>query len=175
MKKKRFAQVLVLLLAFLLTVFLPGCGQDAGDYDVMEEPEITVEYLSGEYADQILRDGGEQVLGTIEIQKESEDEYALTVHSMVIVESSITGDGYYIADKNLSNTVPLDSEARVTYIKSKKKGPQVMDLAEFIKLVQQDAAAGNGDASDSGNEKLYDVYIIGGNALMILAKELPDA
>ena len=95
---------------------------------------------------------------------------------MVIVESSITDEGYYVADKNLSETVPLDSEARVTYIRDKKKGPQVMDLDKFIARVQKDTASRESSSdSDSEEEKLYDVYIIGGSALMILARELPDA
>ena len=92
---------------------------------------------------------------------------------MVIVESSYDKDGYYVADKNLSTTVPLDSEARVTYIKDKKKGPEVMELGAFIEKVQKDAKSE--DFSDPDTEKLYDVYIIGGNALMLLAKEMPDA
>lgn len=180
MKKKRFTWVFVLFMALILALALPGCGQSSNEKELMdelEEPEITVKYLSGEYADQILRDGGEKVLGTISLKNIGEEKYELTVNSMVIVESSITDEGYYIADKNLSSTVPLDSEARVTYIQDKEKGPQVMKLDKFINRVQNDTAA-QAESSDSDltdeNTKLYDVYIIGGNALMILAKELPD-
>lgn len=172
MKKKRFAGPLILSIVLVLALLLPGCGEKAGDYD-MEEPELTVEYLSGEYAEQLLRDGGEETLGTISIDEDEEREgrYNLTVNSMVIVESSITDEGYYIADKNVSTTVPLDSEARVTYIKNEKDGPQILELNEFIQLVREDQQT----AASSEKEKLYDVYIIGGNALMLLARELPDA
>lgn len=173
MKKKRFAGPLILSIILVLAALLPGCGQKTDDYDIMEEmeePELTVEYLSGEYAQQLLRDGGEERLGTISIDQDENGKYSLTVNSMVIVESSITDEGYYIADKNISETFPLDQEARVTYIKKKSEGPQVTELDEFISLVQEDAQA----ASGSEEEKLYDVYIIGGSALMLLARELPD-
>ena len=178
MKKRQFTLLMVLVLLFCVLP-LSGCGQESGDEELMDElaePKITVKYLSGEYADQILKDGGEKVLGTISIEDDGNGDYDLTVNSMVIVESSITDEGYYIADKNLSETVPLDSEARVTYIRDKKKGPQVMDLDKFIARVQKDTASRESSSdSDSEEEKLYDVYIIGGSALMILARELPDA
>ena len=119
MRRKKYAGILFLVSVVALA-FLTGCGQEKNG-DILEEPEITVEYLSGEYADQILRDGGEKELGAIRIKEEKDGKYALTVESMVIVESSYDKDGYYVADKNLSTTVPLDSEARVTYIKDKKK------------------------------------------------------
>ena len=179
MKKKRFTWIFVLIMALVLAFALAGCGQDSGEDELMdelEEPEITVKYLSGEYADQILRDGGEKVLGTISFESTGEGKYDLTVNSMVIVESSITDEGYYIADKNLSTTVPLDSDARVTYIKKKEKGPEVRTLDKFIDRVQKDAAA-QAESPDSDltdeDAKLYDVYIIGEKALMILARELP--
>ena len=176
MKKRQFTLLMVLVLLFC-SLTLSSCGQNSGDEELMDElaePEITVKYLSGEYADQILKDGGEKVLGTISIDEAGNGDYDLTVNSMVIVESSITDEGYYVADKNLSETVPLDSEARVTYIKNKKKGPQVMDLNKFIAQVQDDAASQD-KAGNSEEEKLYDVYIIGGSALMILARELQDS
>lgn len=182
MKRKRFIRVSVLSMTLLMTVLFSGCGQQINDNDIMEEPEITLEYLSGEYAEQILRDGGEDTLGTIEITNEgkdgsdgSEGTLSLTIHDMVIVESSITDEGYYVADKNLSSTVPLSPDAYVTYIKSREKGPEVMPLKEFLRLVQKDAEKQKSNGLEPGNEKLYQVYIIGDTAVMILAKELPDA
>lgn len=177
MKRNSFAPALILGVVFALCLFLTGCGdQDTGDHDILEEPEITVEYLSGEYAQQLIRDGGESTLGTIEIEDKGDGAYSLTVHSMVVVESSISDDGYYIADKNLSNTVPLSSEAQATYIKSPGSAPKVVDLEKFISLVQEDAEKAASAQKDSEQtEKLYDVYIIGGSALLLLAKELPQS
>lgn len=182
MKRKRFVKVSVLSMALILTLLFYGCDQQSSDSDIMEEPEITLEYLSGEFAEQILRDGGEDTLGTIEVIDKTEDGSAgsddtlsLTIHSMVIVESSITDEGYYVADKNLSSTVPLSPDAYVTYIKSKEKGPEIVSFKDFIRLVQKDAKNQKQNGLEPGNEKLYQVYIIGDTAVMILAKELPNA
>lgn len=174
MKRNRFVLIFVLGMMFALCLFLTGCGEEADSHDVLEEPEITVEYLSGEYAQQLLRDGGESTLGTIEIQSESDGAYSLTVHSMVIVESSISEDGYYVADKNISETVPLSSEALATYIKSPDDAPEVVDLETFVSLVQEDGKKVASEKEDAEQpKKLYDVYMIGGSALLLLAKELP--
>lgn len=170
MKGKNFIWLIVLTMVLSFAIFLSGCGGQSGDHDNLEEPEISVEYLSGEFAQQLLRDGGEEMLGTVDITKEKDGTYFLTIRSMAIVENSAYDGGYYIADKNLTKEVPLDSEARATYIKSKKSGPQVMKLDQFIKAVQDDNRSSDSKNSD---EKLYKVYIIGGNALMLLAEELP--
>lgn len=165
MKKRILTGVTILSLAVFLTVTMSGCIKTNGD---MEEPDITVEYLSGEYADQLIRDGGECTLGTISITKDG-DIYTATVNSMVIVESSLSDEGYYVADKNISSTVSLDPEARVTYIRDKENGPEIISLDEFIRLTSDDT-----EPLEEGNEKLYDVYTVGDDVMMILAKELPD-
>ena len=62
MKKRQFTLLMVLVLLFC-SLTLSSCGQNSGDEELMDElaePEITVKYLSGEYADQILKDGGER-------------------------------------------------------------------------------------------------------------------
>lgn len=164
MKKKVLAGAIALSLVTFLAVTFSGCSKVQED---LEEPNITVEYLSGEYADQVMRDGGECTLGTIDITKNG-DTYSATVKSMVIVESDMSDEGYYIADKNLSSTFSVDSETPVTYIKDDKSGPEVISLEEFIKLIKDDT-----NPLEEGDEKLYDVYTMGDDALMILAKELP--
>lgn len=174
MKRKRFIRVSVLSMTLILALLLLGCSEENSNNDIMEEPEITVEYLSTEYAEQILRDGGEEILGTVELAEKSGGNYELTINSMVIVESSITEEGYYVADKNMSSSVTLDPDVRLTYIKSKKKGPEIIGLEEFAGLAKKDAQAQKGSIPEPGKEKLYQVYIIGGNAVMLLAKELPD-
>ncbi|MCI8648045.1 MAG: hypothetical protein HFE76_14925 [Firmicutes bacterium] len=174
MRREAFIKIYALSMALLLAVFFASCGEKSSDNDIMEEPEITVEYLTEEYAAQILRDGGKETLGSVELSGNTDEGYLLTIHSMVIVESSITEEGYYVADKNMSSSVPLDADARFTYIKSKKKGPEIVTLEEFVKLAQKDFQKQKVNGVKPSEEKLYQVYIIGGTGVMLLAKELPD-
>ena len=164
MTRKHLTRITALLLALLLCICMSGCGQNGS---TIEEPdEITVEYLTGEYADQLTRDGATVTLGTVALTG-TNGTYNITVESMVIVESDITDEGYYIADKNVSETVPLDPTARITYLG--EDGAQIISIEEFAEIVTGE----NYDPLEVGNEQLYDVYTIGGNAVLLLAKELP--
>lgn len=151
----------------LLLFSITACSEQ---HDILEEPDITVEYLSGDYANQLLRDGGENTLGTISLVQNEDDTYSLNVNSMLIVENDDSDLGYYIADKNISSVFQLDPEARVTYIKEKGGDPEIIDLTEFINLVQKDTS----DPLKEGNEKLYNVYTMNDNVLMILAEKMPE-
>lgn len=162
MNRKILAGILALSIVVFAAFSLTGCNKQ---HDIIEEPDITVEYLSGEYADQLLRDGGECTLGTISTSKDGEV-YTATINSMVIVESDSEDDGYYIADKNVSTTASLDSNTRITYIDDEDATPKIVTLEEFVTSNDSDSA--------SGGQKLYDIYTMGDSVLMILAKELPD-
>ena len=70
MNKNSFTIALLLLVIFT-AVLLAGCADDGQSGSTLSEPEITVEYLTGEYADQLLRDGAEYVFGTVIITTES--------------------------------------------------------------------------------------------------------
>lgn len=167
MKKNHLTRILTLFFIFVLLITVTACEDQ---HDIIDEPDITVEYLSGDYADQLLRDGGNCTLGTISITGSANSGYELTVNSMLIVESEDSEDGYYIADKNMTSNFHLDSEARVTYIQDPSTGPEIIELSEFIEYIQEDASA----SSEDENENLYNVYTIGDNALMILAQEMPE-
>lgn len=167
MRKFHFTRFLTLCFAVFFLFSITACNEQ---HDILEEPDITVEYLSGDYAEQLLRDGGENTLGTISLVQNEDDTYSLTVNSMLIVENDDSDLGYYIADKNISSAFQLDSEARVTYIKEKGADPEIIDLTEFIDLVQNDTS----DPLKEGNEKLYNVYTMHDNVLMILAEKMPE-
>jgi len=167
MKNINLFRLITVLIITILVFTVTGCSDQR---DIMEEPEITVEYLTGEYADQLIRDGSETILGTVSVDKTDDGIYSLTVNSMLVVESEADDEGYYIADKNISGTYNIASDARVTYIGDSGNDPQVVTLDEFIELTDADTS----DPLEEGNEELYDVYIIDNNALMIIAKELPE-
>lgn len=167
MKKNHLTKFLTLCFTLFLLVSITACNEQ---HDILEEPDITVEYLSGDYADQLLRDGGENTLGTISLVQNEDDTYSLTVNSMLIVENDDSDLGYYIADKNITSVFQLDPEARVTYIKEKGADPEIVDLTEFIHLVQNETS----NPLKEGDEKLYNVYTMDNNVLMILAEKMPE-
>lgn len=168
MRTSNNIKIFILMIVAVLAVSITGCGKQ---HDITEEPEITVEYLSGEYADQLIRDGGEIITGTIDIEETGDGIYSVTVNSMLIVESDSEDEGYYIADKNLSESYPMDTDARITYIGDQGNDPAVVSVDEFIEKTSVDES----DPLEEGNEELYDVYTIGGNAFLILAKDMPDS
>lgn len=146
---------------------LAGCGNKDNSLDT--PIEITLEYLEGEYTEQLIRDGAEITLGTVYLTSDDKGNYAVTTNEMVIVESDISDSGYYIADKNLSKTASLVPEASITYIGEDASEPEIISAEEFADIVNSDSY----DPLKEGSEQLYEVYSIGGNVQLIMAKELP--
>ena len=52
----------------LFMFVLAGCGEDQSGQTI-NEPEITGEYLAGEYSQQLITDGAETVLGAVTMEK----------------------------------------------------------------------------------------------------------
>lgn len=166
--KKRHINRLIAALLVMVLVFL-FCGCKRVDNTIAEPDEITAEYLYGEYSEQLIRDGADVTLGTIAIDTDGTGLYSISVENMVIVESDMSDAGYYIADTNISQTIPLDPEARIAYASERDAEPEVISVDELADIVN----AGTFDSLEDGNEKLFDVYSISGSVVMVLAKELP--
>ncbi|MEG0830522.1 MAG: hypothetical protein RSD88_06660 [Anaerovoracaceae bacterium] len=162
--KKWASGILILILCVSVSLFLFGCGTKEATGDIIEEPEITVDYLSGEFADQLIRDGAEEHLGSIAISKGKNNAYNLSLNDKSIVKSDDYEAGYYIADKNTSGKWPLGSEARITYIDDSTKNPKILNVDQFVKKVEND--------ENAGETKLYKVYIISDNVELVLAEKL---
>ncbi len=111
-RHKPFAFIVFAALIFSIGMSLAGCGDKSGD--TYDEPEITADYLMGEYAEQLLTDGAETIQGSVEIV-ETDDGYTLTVSQKEIVPSDNYKEGYYIADRNLTTELYLDSECRIVW------------------------------------------------------------
>ncbi len=167
MSKKHLTKIIAALLVFVLILSFGGCGRV--DNTIAEPDEITAEYLYGEYADQLVRDGAEITTGTVLVETDGNGLYSMTVEHMVIVESDITEAGYYVADANISETAPLDPEARIVYISEAGVDPEIITVDELMGIVTAEGF----DPLEEGNEKLFDVYNISGSVVMALARELP--
>lgn len=103
MKKSKRCAILVLTALMLLLLLLAGCGSEKSG-NTISEPEITADYLDGEYADQLINDGAGTMLGTVSVEQ-SGDSYIAHVTEKEVVPSSDTDDGYYIADTNVSKDI----------------------------------------------------------------------
>ena len=167
MNKKRINRLTAALLTLVLILSLCSCGRV--DNTIAEPDEITAEYLYGEYAEQLVRDGAEITTGTVLVETDGNGVYSMTVENMVIVESDITDAGYYVADANISTTMPLDPDARIAYISETGAEPEIITVDELMEIVTAEGY----DPLEEGNEKLFDVYIMSGSVLMALAKEMP--
>lgn len=162
MKEKRK----LLLLCFCLTVFLmfAGCGDDGTTGGTIEEPEITVEYLSDSYADQLMRDGATHYFGSLTVTRAEDNSYTAEIEQKKLVENADHENGYYIADRNIATKLPCNPEARITYISKPGNAPEIITIEE---LMESPASS-----IESADEKVYDIYEIGGMVELILAKEL---
>ena len=97
MKRTR-GKVLFILLVFILSVsVLTGCGEDKSG-STIDEPEITTDYLTDEYADQLTTDGAETILGLVVLEKSEDSSYTAHIREQEIVLNSSYDEGYYIAD-----------------------------------------------------------------------------
>ncbi|MGI6767297.1 MAG: hypothetical protein ACOX4R_08865 [Lentihominibacter sp.] len=111
-RHKLFSFLVCTTVVFSIGLTMAGCGdKSGGTYD---EPEITAEYLMGEYAEQLLTDGAEPIQGSVEMT-ETDETYTLTVAQKEIVPSENYKDGYYIADRNLKTELYLDNECRIVW------------------------------------------------------------
>ena len=64
--------VLSLVLCLSMMLFLCGCGEEKSG-STIEEPEITGKYLQEEYSQQLLTDGAETMIGTVDIEKKDDN------------------------------------------------------------------------------------------------------
>ena len=155
MKKTQILSLLLFILCLSSVLALTSCGQDKSG-NTIDEPELTAEYLSDEYSQQLLTDGAETTLGTVTIT-EVGGVYSVVVSEKEVVPNSDYKDGYYIADTNVSKEYTLGFDARIV---CDHDGASVMSDADtFI------------SEHPEGSEELYTVYTMGESAELIMITE----
>ena len=155
MKKLKGSRVLLLVIFTLSILLLTGCGEEQSG-NTIDEPEITVDYLTEEYADQLITDGAETIMGFVTIEK-SDDSYIAHIRQQEVVPNSNYEEGYYIADTNVSKDASLGSDARITCVIDGE--PSVVTADQFI------------ENNDEDSQQLYNVYLLGASAELILSVE----
>lgn len=162
MKSGKVVSLFVVVFMLCSVIIFTSCGDDGTTGGTIDEPEISVEYLMGEYKEQLIRDGAEHTFGSITIEDGQDGQKQMVIASKSVVKNDDYKTGYYIADRNISKQSPLDSEARVTYLKDGSQTPEIISAEQLISAAEKDNA--------DGREVLYDVYIIGGQVELVLAK-----
>lgn len=170
--KARLCVGLIFVVAF--TIIFGGCADKNQSGSTVLEPEITVEYLEGDYVKQLLRDGAVHVFGSIELSQNEDDSIVVNVEEKEYVEDSTLANGFYVEDKNTSLTTTLASEARCTFISKGVSLPQIMNTQQFVESFNKEMEEyGGTNNPDYKNEKLYDMYIMGDQIELILEKYIP--
>ena len=141
---KRSTLLYLILPIMCITLVLAGCTTKDSDEDYGEAYDV--DYMTTEYVDQLIRDGAETLVGTVEIAGE-EDDYDVTVVEKKVVVNDNYEDGYYIADKNVSGVYPLGSDMGI--LCNEDGQLKAITADEFIQNHSGDA------------ESLYTVYLIG--------------
>lgn len=172
---KAFKKILYVGLLIVLTfVLLTGCTNSNQSGSTVDEPDITVEYLQGEYANQLMRDEAEYVFGNITIIEEEDGTVKLEIAEKTFVNGDSGSDEYYIEDKNMTVTTELSSEARCTFLQKGMTLPQIMTAEQFVEAHKKDIEKNGGENNpDYDKTKLYDIYIMNGQAELILARYIP--
>ena len=150
-----------------MSVFMTGC---TGDQKTIDEPEITVYYLTGEYAAQLKYDGASVLFGTIDLIAQEDGTIWVDIREKEYVEDANHPNGFYIADRNLESTYYLSSEARATFLSGRESVAQAMDYDEFAYAVWQDFFEFGIDNPEYQEYKLYDIYIMSDEIQLLIAR-----
>ncbi|MGN0703543.1 MAG: hypothetical protein ACI4LD_03185 [Lentihominibacter sp.] len=154
MRKLNTRLIAVSALSVVLIMMLSGCGDKSGN--TIDEPEITSNYLEDEYAEQLVTDGAETMIGYVDISK-NDDTYEVHISEQEVVPNSDYEEGYYIADTNLTKDAVLGNYARIVCFNNDEA--EVVSAEEFI------------DQQSASDSSLYTVYLMGDSAELILATD----
>lgn len=174
--KKNKRLILLLALCLILLLALSGCsdtGNTGNTGNTLEEPEITVEYLSTEYKEQLLRDGAVYLFGSIEVITDENGNPYLKIAEKEYVSDPEMQGGFYIADKNLTHTYSISPEARTTHLAGATSIPNIMDTKSFVKAISSDRKLYGESNPEFAQNRLYDIYVMGDQVEMILARYIP--
>ncbi|QAT43324.1 hypothetical protein [Aminipila luticellarii] len=173
MKTTRTIMCVGLVFVLTFATLLTGCGKKNQSGSTVDEPEITAEYLEGDYVKQLLRDGAEHVFGSIALSNGEDGSVIVNIEAKEYVEDAEQPNGFYIEDKNYGLSSVLAPEARCTFLTGGVTLPQIMTTEQFVEAYKKDVAEYSKNNPDYQSHKLYDIYIMGDQIELILEKYIP--
>lgn len=155
MKRLGKLRFLTLLLSMALMLILASCNSDQSG-NTIDEPEITADYLTEDYSQQLLTDGAETMTGAVSLEG-ADGSYTVHIIEKEVVASDSYDEGYYIADTNVVKDVALGPEARIV-------------CAEGDELMVSDAD-GFMEHHANDSDELFTIYLMGDSAELIVIAE----
>lgn len=166
-------KIYLTLIALVFSVLLfAGCSDNNQSGGTFSEPDITVDYLQGEYADQLLRDGAEHIFGNIKIETMEDGTFMIHITAKELVKEESLPNGYYIADRNINYSYPLALEARTTFISDSLNVANVLTAEEFVDSHIEEIEKHINDDTNYEETKFYNIYVMNGQIELILAQYL---
>lgn len=152
------------LLIFCIPVCLFGCGP-LGEEDT---PDMTLEYLSGEYATQLVHDGAEQLLGSVELTQNENGDLDMILHPKELIQDSSQPNGWRVDSFALNRTFVVPEQAYVTYCAPGESAAEILTPADFCTALTKEYEEAGVPFEDYGDTRLYDVYALDNQVLLIL-------
>ena len=122
--KRRLIKTAAFLVALVtFGIGFAGCGNE------LAEPDITVDYLQGEFAEMLENDGAEIITGSVDLFVE-DDVYKARITEKQVVASD-NKPGYYLAETNNLYERVIGSDCRIVYMNGDT--PIVGNAKEFLK------------------------------------------
>ena len=176
------------LVIVLVAAAIMGCQISNKSGLTVDEPEITVDYLEGDYVKQLIRDGAEHVFGKISMSEDAEGNMIMNIKAMEYVADDSSEKGYYLEDRNMNFSYGVDSEARCTFISGSVSLPQIVTADKFYENIkklmkssqeqpQEDLdnpedpeGTQNQEKENFVEDRYFDIYVMGDQVELVLEK-----
>jgi len=172
MKKTKTTLIITIILSLML---MSGCVENniqgiQNSIELEWEHELTVEYLTGEYAEQLLQDGATVMLGSIDIIEHENGTIVVDITEKEYVENIDEEEGFYISDEYSETMYYLSPDVKATFFLREEGIVQAMRHDEFVDMVWRDFFEFGVDILEDREYRLYDIYIVENEVVLLIAR-----
>lgn len=166
-------RVFYLALIIALVLGATSCNLQKKSGSTVVEPEITVEYLEGSYAKQLLKDGAEHLFGNISLKKLENGDVELTIDAKELVEDY---EGKtLIENRNYEISYVLSPEARCTFRKGidPQGDSEILTGAKFVKSYEKETKGMTLEERKTyDSSHYYKIYILNDQIELLLEERV---
>lgn len=176
MKVGKSRQVMILFLIVVSVLSFGGCKNSGLVGNTYVEPDLTLDYLTSDYPQQLIRDGAEKKFGKIEnVTDSGNGSYRITVDEKQFVADQNQPNGFYIADRNLTYDLYLSSNARAVFYPGGDSTKAVFfDSSKgFIDKLQKDRAQYGSSNPEYADFQLFYFYVMKNEVVLVTQQYIP--